>query len=60
MAQWVTKSVLKRASNSGTVVIAVKQVNRGVGYDLELPCELKFQEDAYSCAWLEEKLVDAL
>ena len=48
MAQWVTK-FLKRASNSGTVVITGKLINRGAGYGLELPCEFKFQGDKYSC-----------
>ena len=55
MAQWVTK-FLKRASNSGTVVITGKRINRGAGYGLELPCEFKFQGDKYSCDWLKEKL----
>ena len=55
MAQWVTKFV-KRASNSGTFIIAGKQVNRGAGYGLELPREFKFQEDTVPCALLEEKL----
>ena len=53
--QWVTK-FLKRASNSGTVVITGKRVNRGAGYGLELPCEFKFQGHKFSCDWLEEKL----
>ena len=48
MAQWVTK-FLKRASNSGTVVITRKWVNRGAGYGLELPCEFKFQGDKLLC-----------
>ena len=39
MAQWV--KFLKRASNSGTVVITGKRTNRGAGYRLELPCEFK-------------------
>ena len=55
MAQWVTK-FLKRASNSGTVVITGKRINRGAGYGLELPCEFKFQGGKYSCDWLKEKL----
>ena len=55
MAQWVTK-FLKRASNSGTVVITGKRINRGAGYGLELPCEFKFQGDKYSCDWLKERL----
>lgn len=55
MAQWETK-FLKRASNSGTVVITGKRINRGEGYGLELPCEFKFQGDKYSCDWLKEKL----
>ena len=46
--QWMTK-FLKRASNSGTVVITGKRINRGVGYGLELPCEFKFQSDKNSC-----------
>ena len=55
MAQWVTK-FLKRASNSVTVVITGKRINRGAGYGLELPCEFKFQGGKYSCDWLKEKL----
>ena len=54
MAQWV--KFLKRASNSGTVVITGRRINRGAGYHLELPCEFKFQGDKYSCDWLKEKL----
>ena len=48
--------LLKRASNSGTVVITAKRINRAAGYGLELPCEFKFQGDKYSCDWLKEKL----
>ena len=55
MAQWLTK-FLKRSSNSGTVVISWKRINRGAEYGLELPCEFRFQGDKYSCDWLEEKL----
>ena len=55
MAKWVTK-FLKRASNSGTALITGKRISRGAGYGLELPCELKFQGDKYSCDWLKEKL----
>ena len=56
MAQWVTK-FLKRASNSGTVVITGKRmINRGAGYGLELPCEFKFQGNKYSCDWFKETL----
>ena len=55
MAQWMTK-FLKRESNSGTVVITGKRINRGVGYGLELPCEFQFQGDKCSCDWLKEKL----
>ena len=55
MAQWVTK-FLKRASNSGTVVITGKLINRGAGYGLALPCEFKFQGDKYSCDLFKEKL----
>ena len=54
MAQWV--KFLKRASNSGTVVITGKRINRGAGYRLKLPCKFKFQGDKYSCDWLKEKL----
>ena len=52
----VVGELLKRASNSGTVVITGKRINRGAGYDLELSCEFKFQADKYSCDWLKEKL----
>ena len=52
----VVGELLKRASNSGTVVITGKRINRGAGYGLELPCEFKFQGDKYSCDWLKEKL----
>ena len=56
ITQWVMK-FLKRASNSETVVIMTgEQVNRGVGYGLELPCGFKFKGGTVSCAWLEEKL----
>ena len=48
--------LLKRASNSGTVVVTGKRINKGAGYGLELPCEFKFQGDKYSCDWLKEKL----
>ena len=33
---------LKCASNSATVLFTAKQINREVGYDMELPCEFKF------------------
>ena len=33
-----------------------KQLNRGAGYGLELPCESKFQGDKFSGDLLEEKL----
>lgn len=56
ITQWVMK-FLKRASNSETVVIMTgEQVNRGVGYGLELPYGFKFKGGTVSCAWLEEKL----
>ena len=47
---------LKRASNSGTVLITGKRINRGAGCGLELSCEFKFQGDKYLCDWLKEKL----
>ena len=55
MAQWVTK-FLKRALNSGTVLITGKRIHRVAGYGLELPCEFKFQGNKYSCDWLKEEL----
>ena len=42
MAQWVTK-FLKRASNSGTVVITGKRINRGAGYGLNCLASLNFR-----------------
>ena len=55
MALWVTK-FLKRATNSGTVVITGKRINRGAGYGVELPCQYTFQGDEFSCKWLKDKL----
>ena len=54
MAQWV-KKFLKRATNSATVIIKGKRVNRGAAYGVELPCEFKFQGDSFSCNWLKDK-----
>ena len=55
MAQWVTK-LLKCTTNSATVIIKGKHVNRGAGYGVELPCEFKFQGHSFSCNWLKDKL----
>ncbi len=55
MAHWVTK-FLKRATNSGTVIIKGKRVNRGAGYGVELPCKFTFKGDSFSCSWLQDKL----
>ena len=38
------------------VVIKSKQMNRGAGYGVELPCEFKFQGDNFSSNWLKIKL----
>ena len=55
MALWLTK-FLKRPTNTGTVVITSKWINRGAGYGVELPCEFKFQGDNFSSNWLKIKL----
>lgn len=55
MAQWVTR-FLKRQTNSATVVVKGKRINRGAGYGLELPCQYHFKGDTFSCDWLKEKL----
>ena len=55
MARWVTK-FLKRANNSGTVIIKGERVNRGAGYGVELPCKFTFKGDSFSCSWLKDKL----
>ena len=55
MALWVTK-FLKRTTNSGTVVIPGKRINRGAGYGVELRCQCTFQGDEFSCKWLKDKL----
>ena len=55
MAIWLTK-FLKRALNTGKVVIKGKRVNRGGGYGLEIPCEYQFMGDAFSISWLKEKV----
>ena len=55
MALWLT-NFLKRATNSGKVVIKGKRVNRGGGYGLEVPCEYQFKGDEFSVNWLKKKL----
>ncbi len=55
MSRWVTK-FFKRATNSGTVIIKGKRVNRGAGYGVELPCKFTFKGDSFSCSWLKDKL----
>ena len=55
MAQWVTR-FLKGQTNSATVVVKGKRINRGAGYGLELPCQYHFKGDTFSCDWLKEKL----
>ena len=35
--------ILKRTTNSRTVVITGEHVNRGAGYGVELPCQYTFQ-----------------
>ena len=55
MVRWVSK-FLKRLTNHGKVVVTGKNVNRGGGYGLEIPCEYKFEGDNFSCNWLEDKM----
>ena len=56
MVRWVT-TFLKRATNSGTVIIKGKRVNREAGYGVELPCKFNtFKGDSFSCSWLKDKL----
>ena len=52
----VVGELLKRASNSRTVAITGKRINRGAGYGLKLPREFKFQGNKYSCDRLKGKL----
>lgn len=47
---------LKRATNSGDIVVKAAKVNRGAGYGLEIPCLLRFTGDDFSVNWLKEKL----
>lgn len=53
--QWVMK-FLKCVFNLEIVVMIGEQVNRGVGYGLELFCGFKFKGGIVLCVWLEEKL----
>ena len=55
MAIWLTK-FLKQATNSDKAVIRGKRVNRGRGYELEIPCKFHFTGDEFSINWLKEKL----
>ena len=57
MMVWLTKC-LKRATNSGKVVIIEKRVNRGGGNGLELPYEYVLQNDLFSYNWLKDKLIN--
>ena len=47
MASCVSK-FLKRASNSGKVIVKGKRINRGASYGLEIPCIYKFSDDPFS------------
>ena len=49
MAVWLSK-ILKRPTNCGKAIIMGKQVNRGGGYGLEVPCEYLFVGDSF--LWL--------
>jgi hypothetical protein len=51
MAGWVSK-FLNRATNSGTVLIKGKRINRGASYGVEVSCKFTFKGDSFSCSWL--------
>ena len=55
MASCVSK-FLKRASNSGKVIVKGKRINRGASYGLEIPCVYKFSGDPFSQSWLKIKI----
>ena len=55
MASCVSK-FLKRASNSGKVIVKGKRINRGAGFGLEIPCVYKFSGDPFSQSWLKVKI----
>lgn len=38
----IVSAFLKRASNKGLVEVTGNKVNRGAGYDLEIPCKYHF------------------
>ena len=56
MAAWLSE-FLKRPTNCTKVIIKRKQVNRGGGYGLEVPCEYISEGDSFSCGWLQAKLI---
>jgi hypothetical protein len=55
MAPYVSK-FLKRASNSASVTVKGKRINRGAGYGLEIPCVYTFRGDQFSLTWLRNKI----
>jgi hypothetical protein len=54
-APYVSK-FLKRASNSASVTVKGKRINRGAGYGLEIPCVYTFRGDQFSLTWLRNKI----
>ena len=52
VAPYVSK-FLKRASNSASVTVKGKRINRGAGYGLEIPC---VRGDQFSLTWLRNKI----